>query len=84
MNFVATEEPFRTINKKLGKGWMCGLQSEVTPGIVRLQLMSVGKERYWRKCVEAPTLDEAIREAIRFTKTVTVQQWENRMAAERN
>ena len=52
------EELTRRLTKN---GWAWHLVSTVTPGVVRIQMGDDGDEETgWRKCVEAPTLEEAI------------------------
>ena len=67
---------FEEIESKLGNGWACGLVSTATPGIVRIQLMSPGEfEPGWRKCIEAPTFEEALEMASFFTHNITWQEY---------
>jgi len=70
------QQLFNLIKSKLSNGWECGLVSTLTPGIVRIQLMSPGEfEPGWRKCIEAPTFDEALEKAAEFTASITWQEY---------
>lgn len=72
-----SDEPFRTINRLLGPGWACYLISNRTEGVIRLQLTNAGDdERGWRKCIEGPDLDTAVRRAMTFTRLYTPDQYE--------
>lgn len=68
---------FEQIEEQLGDGWGVALISTITPKEVRLQL--IGKDEMYegRYCVEAETLDLAIRAAIAFTNQTTPAQWES-------
>lgn len=71
---------FTDIENKLGNGWACALISTLTPGIIRIQLMSPGEhEPGWRKCVEAPTFEEALEKARKFTHSITWQDFEKQI-----
>lgn len=73
---MVQEMDMRGIEAELGNGWQIALISTLTPGIVRIQLMSPGEhEPGWRKCVEAPTFDEALEKAIEFTQGITWQEY---------
>lgn len=50
------------LDKRLNKnGWAWFLFSNLTPGIIRLQMgAAVETLTEWRKCFEAPTLEEAV------------------------
>ena len=64
------------ITAKLYNGWVCGLVSTLTLGIVRIQLMSPGEfEPGWRKCIETPTLEKSITAAEIFTQNITWQEY---------
>ena len=70
------EIDFEKIDNALGNGWVCALILTLTPGIVRIQLMSPGEfEPGWRKCIEAESLDKALNDAIEFTHKVTWQEY---------
>ncbi len=71
-----TQETINNIGKDLGDGWIIGLISTLTPGVFRIQLLDDGEEELgWRKCVEAPTLEKAAEEAIKFTNRVSVDEY---------
>ena len=64
------------IESQLGGDWACGLVSTLTPGMIRIQLMSPGEfEPGWRKCVEASTFERALEKAIEFTNNITWQEY---------
>ena len=71
---------FEHIQSQLGGGWVCGLISTLTPGIIRLQLMSPGEfEPGWRKCIEASTFEKALEKASKFTNSITWQEYESKV-----
>lgn len=73
---ITAQEFFKWLDGALGKGWTCGLMSN-TPGLFRLQLHDDGDvELGWRKCIEAPTLEEAVKSAIEFTHKTTVEEYQ--------
>lgn len=74
-----TQQDFFTwLDDALGEGWSCGLVSQLIPGMWRVQLHDAGEyELGWRKCIEAPTLEEAVQAAIEFTHKTTVEEYQN-------
>jgi hypothetical protein len=57
-------------------GWDWFLISTVTPGVVRLQMGSDGEiETLWRKCFEAPTIEQAVSEAEQFISTISAEEY---------
>ncbi len=73
-----SENLFQEIESKLGDGWGVTLISTVTPGIVRIQLCGKDEMYEARACVEGHTLEQAIENAVRFTKSTDVDEWESK------
>ena len=70
---ITQEELSRRLNKN---GWSWCLISNVTLGVIRIQLSDDGeKETGWRKCIEAPTIDEAVLKAERFVSGITANEY---------
>lgn len=67
----------KELNKRLNKnGWMWFLISNLTPGIIRIQLGDDGEEESgWRKCIEAPTLEQAVMEAEAFIESINAYEY---------
>lgn len=65
------------LSKRINKnGWQWCLISNATPGVIRIQLSDDGEEEMgWRKCVEAPTLDEAVLAAEQFVTSITPDEY---------
>lgn len=65
------------LNTRLNKnGWAWHLISNATPGIVRIQLGDDGEEESgWRKCIEAPTLEQAVNDAETFVKSINAYEY---------
>jgi hypothetical protein len=65
------------LNKRLNKnGWAWCLISDATPGIIRIQLSDDGEiETLWRKCIEAPTLEQAVIEAEAFVESINAYEY---------
>ena len=67
---ITQTELSRRLNKN---GWSWFLISNLTPGVIRIQLGASGNEETgWRKCVEAPSLEEAVVKAEQFIETNSV------------
>lgn len=65
---ISQEELDKRLNKN---GCMWHLISNATPGVIRIQLGSDSEEEDgWRKCIEAPTLEEALNEAEKFVNGI--------------
>ena len=57
-------------------GWMWYAVSNLTPGIIRIQLGDDGiEESGWRKCIEMPTLAEAVSEAEKFVASINAYEY---------
>jgi hypothetical protein len=70
---ITQEELSRRLNKN---GWAWHLISNMIPGIVRIQLGDDGEEEtMWRKCIEAPTLDEAVTAAEKFVESINAYEY---------
>lgn len=70
---MTNQELSRRLNKN---GWMWYLVSNLTPGIVRIQMGDDGEEEtMWRKCVEAPTLEEAIIKAEELVNSINAYEY---------
>ncbi len=71
------------LSQRLHKnGWDWCLISTATPGIVRIQLSDDHKEDTgWRKCVEAPTLVEAIEKAEKLVNEISADDYYSRYVA---
>lgn len=70
---ISAEELSRRLNKN---GWAWHLISNATPGVIRIQLGDDGEdETGWRKCVEAPTLDEAVSKAEKFVESINAYEY---------
>ena len=65
------------LNKRLNvNGWSWFLVSNSTPGIIRIQLGDNGEEETgWRKCIEAPTLEEAVSSAEQFVNSINAYDY---------
>jgi hypothetical protein len=70
---ISQEELSRRLNKN---GWNWCLISNLTPGIIRIQLSDDGEEETgWRKCVEAPTLEQAVMDAEKFVEGINAYEY---------
>lgn len=79
MSSISQEELSQRLNKN---GWSWCLISNATPGIIRIQLSDDGEdETGWRKCVEAPTLEEAISEAEKLVNSINAYEYGRQMMA---
>jgi hypothetical protein len=57
-------------------GWTWCLISNLTPGVIRIQLSDDGEEETgWRKCIEAPTLPEAVAAAEKFVRSINAYEY---------
>lgn len=65
------------LDKRLKKnGWDWFLFSNLTPGIIRLQMgAEVETLTEWRKCFEAPTLEEAVTKAEEFISQISADEY---------
>lgn len=73
MTEITQEDLSRRLNKN---GWSWFLVSNLTPGVIRIQMGDDGKEESgWRKCVEAPTLEEAIKEAEKLIESINAYDY---------
>lgn len=73
MTQITQEELSRRLNKN---GWAWFLISNATPGVVRIQLGDDGEEEtLWRKCIEAPTLEQAVNDAEKFVESVNAYEY---------
>jgi hypothetical protein len=73
MSSISQEELSLRLNKN---GWSWCLISNLTPGIIRIQLSDDGEdETGWRKCVEAPTLEEAVNEAEKLVNSINAYDY---------
>jgi len=65
------------LNLRLNKnGWKWQLVSNATPGIIRIQLSDDEIiETCWRKCIEAPTLQEALDKAEKFVDSINAYKY---------
>lgn len=70
---ITQEELDKRLNKN---GWMWHLISNLTPGVIRIQLADDGEEESnWRKCVEAPTLEQAVAEAEELVNSINAYEY---------
>ena len=70
---ITQEELSRRLNKN---GWAWHMVSNLTPGIIRIQMADDGEEETnWRKCVEAPTLEEAVTEAEKIVNSINAYEY---------
>ena len=54
------------------------LISNASPGIIRIQLSDDGEdETGWRKCIEAPTLEQAVKDAEAFIESINAYEYGN-------
>ena len=67
----------KELSERLNKnGWTWCLVSMLTPKVVRIQLSDNGEEETgWRKCIEAPTLEQAVEEAEKLVESVNAYQY---------
>lgn len=73
MSQITQEELSRRLNKN---GWSWCLISNLTPGIIRIQLSDDGEEETgWRKCIEAPTIEEAVNKAEDFVTNTNAYKY---------
>lgn len=65
------------LNRRLNKnGWMWFLISNLTPGVIRIQLGDDGEEETnWRKCIEAPTLEQVVKDAEAFVESINAYEY---------
>jgi len=65
------------LNRRLNKnGWMWHLVSNLTPGVIRIQLADDGEEETnWRKCIEAPTFEQAVKDAEQFVESINAYEY---------
>lgn len=48
----------------------------MTPGIIRIQLSDDGEEETgWRKCIEAPNLEQAVFDAEKFVASINAYEY---------
>jgi hypothetical protein len=77
---ISQEELDERLNKN---GWAWHLISNTTPGIIRIQLGSDGEEEDgWRKCIEAPTPEQALNEAERFINSISTSEYSDSLEEE--
>jgi hypothetical protein len=70
---ITQEELSRRLNVN-GRMWF--LISNATPGIIRIQLGDDGEEEtLWRKCIEAPTLEQAVKDAEKFVRSINAYEY---------
>jgi hypothetical protein len=70
---ITQEELSRRLNKN---GWSWHLVSNLTSGIIRIQMGDDGEEEsMWRKCFEAPTLEEAVTKAETFIESINAYEY---------
>lgn len=70
---ITEEEVNRRLNKN---GWAWHLISNLTPGVIRIQLGDDGEEETnWRKCIEAPTLEKAVKDAESFVESINAYEY---------
>lgn len=70
---ITQEELSRRLNVN---GWAWHLISNATPGIIRIQLADDGEEETnWRKCIEAPTLEQAVKDAEEFVRSINAYEY---------
>lgn len=75
MSEKTVQEIMDEAQEKFGEGWAWGLVSTLSPGVIRIQLHSDGEEEdMMRRCVESPTFEEAVAEAIKFTNENDVNE----------
>lgn len=73
MSKITQEELDRRLNKN---GWSWHLISNATPGIIRIQLGSDSQEEDgWRKCIEAPSLEQAVNDAEKFIASISATEY---------
>lgn len=73
MTQISAEELAERLNKN---GWSWCLISNATPGVIRIQLSDDGEEEtLWRKCIEAPTLEQAVIEAEKFVESINAYEY---------
>jgi hypothetical protein len=73
MSQITANELTERLNKN---GWKWHLLSNITPGVVRIQLGDDGtEETLWRKCIEAPTLEQAVDAAEVFVGSVNAYEY---------
>ncbi len=78
MSQITEDELNRRLNKN---GWMWHMISNLTPGVIRIQMADDGEEESgWRKCVEAPTLEEAVTEAEKLVNSINAYEYGNQNA----
>lgn len=70
---ITQEELSKRLNKN---GWNWCLVSNLTPGIIRIQLSDDGEEETgWRKCIEAPSLEQAVEKAEKFVGSINAYEY---------
>jgi hypothetical protein len=70
---ITQEELSSRLNKN---GWAWHLVSNITPGVIRIQMADDGEEETgWRKCVEAATLEDAVMEAEKLVNSINAYDY---------
>lgn len=70
---ITQEELSRRLNKN---GWAWHLISNLTPGVIRIQMGDDGEEETgWRKCIEAPTLEQAVAKAEKLVNSINAYEY---------
>lgn len=73
MSKITQEELSTLLNKN---GWSWCLISTASPDIVRIQLSDDGEEETgWRKCIEAETFEQAIKDAEEFVESINAYEY---------
>lgn len=70
---ITADELTKRLNKN---GWAWDLISNATPGVIRIRLGDDGEEEtLWRKCIEAPTLEQAVMDAEAFVESINAYEY---------
>ncbi len=78
MSKISSEELSLRLNKN---GWSWCLISNLTPNMIRIQLSDDGEEETgWRKCIEAPTIEQAVEAAERFVLSINAYEYGSQIA----
>ena len=82
MSKITQEELSNRLNKN---GWNWHLISNLTPGVIRIQMGDNHEEETgWRKCVEALTLTQALEKAERLVNEISADDYYSRYVEGQN
>jgi len=76
MAHIITQEELTTRLTK--NGWTWHSISNITPGVIRIQMGDNNEEEtMWRRCIEAPTLEEAVSKAETLVNGMSAEEYYN-------